>query len=517
MTSRQIHVSVAQVGAEGTLEAAPSPGSWETKTPTREVYPLIQALAESGTGRLDLFKDALTRGLVSDLRLADPLLEGLNDGFGELADLIAAEALPKFGQSILPDLKNHLRLDGKKSDGRRLMAICRISREAGAKLCRTVLAEGNATLRLYATTCLPEVAPAEEVVQVAIRILAGKAPNGVSVAAIKALGDLGPAGKDAVPILVGLLGHMNVFEALGKIGEPAVPDLIQALQAVEDNTRRATLRALEEMGPVAAPAVPALIAFVADKNPEIRRGAMNVLRSIGKKAAAAVPNLAKALQDKQVEVRAAAACALFSVAGETKKTVPVLADALKCKDSSISEAASKVFREMGSQAEPAVPALIDAIKGSYGGCVYVQGPCVEALVAIGKQSDCVAKALLKILDDEDEQLRRYASYIFSQIGPTAKFAVPHYIKQLQHKNAARRRDAVDALGDIQADPATAVAALVEALRDKNEHVRRWSAISLAKYGPRAKNAVPALSEAINDSDKWVANEAAKALTALEGK
>ncbi|MBN2453282.1 MAG: HEAT repeat domain-containing protein, partial [Candidatus Omnitrophica bacterium] len=109
--------------------------------------------------------------------------------------------------------------------------------------------------------------------------------------AAEALGRIGQAAKDAVPALVKALGdkndvvRKNAAETLGRIGpdaKDAVPELIQAVDDIGN-------AAAEAIGKIGLPAVPALIQALKDKNYFIRDEAAEILGRIGPAAKAAVP------------------------------------------------------------------------------------------------------------------------------------------------------------------------------------------------------------------------------------
>jgi hypothetical protein len=56
---------------------------------------------------------------------------------------VAAEGLPQLGPAVLPELRQALDLNGTSSDARCLAAVCRISRPAGAEVCRLALQAGS--------------------------------------------------------------------------------------------------------------------------------------------------------------------------------------------------------------------------------------------------------------------------------------------------------------------------------------------------------------------------------------
>ena len=79
--------------------------------------------------------------------------------------------------------------------------------------------------------------------------------------------------------------------ALGRIGKPAVPKLIEALASPNPVLRHQAADTLARIGPSAADAVPALIQSLRDEDPLVRKSAARALGQIGPEAADAVPNL----------------------------------------------------------------------------------------------------------------------------------------------------------------------------------------------------------------------------------
>lgn len=86
-------------------------------------------------------------------------------------------------------------------------------------------------------------------------------------------------------------------DALARIGDAAVPSLVETLQDPDRDVRAQAARALARMGPRAEPAIPALIAALNDSDKEVRMGAARALGQIGPAAAEAVPDLIKAIKD----------------------------------------------------------------------------------------------------------------------------------------------------------------------------------------------------------------------------
>jgi len=80
-------------------------------------------------------------------------------------------------------------------------------------------------------------------------------------------------------------------EALARIGPPAVPSLIQALQHRDPQVRREVVRVLMRMGPDAKAAAPELTRLLDDEDELVRKYAVKALGNIGPDAAIAVPAL----------------------------------------------------------------------------------------------------------------------------------------------------------------------------------------------------------------------------------
>src|SRR5579883_3303360 len=92
--TRQLRGSLAATRVDGPLTPLAGGGSWRTPLPVRELQPVYEALTQAGAGREEQLKDAAARELFGDLRLADALLEALEDGHPPVADAAAEQGLP---------------------------------------------------------------------------------------------------------------------------------------------------------------------------------------------------------------------------------------------------------------------------------------------------------------------------------------------------------------------------------------------------------------------------------------
>src|SRR5439155_27109601 len=106
------------------------------------------------------------------------------------------------------------------------------------------------------------------------------------------LAAIGPPAKAAVPALAETLREKktstvpsNASRALGKIGAPAVPKLIEALKDKQAHVRELAASALKDIGPPARPAVPALIVIAKEQKALMARlFAIDALGRIGPEA-----------------------------------------------------------------------------------------------------------------------------------------------------------------------------------------------------------------------------------------
>ena len=140
---------------------------------------------------------------------------------------------------------------------------------------------------------------------------------------------------------------------------PDVPGLIADLQnpdpAVSGKANLALIR-------VGEPAVPPLVEMLKSDDVRIRTLAATTLWGLGEKGRAAVPALAATLGDPVDSVRVAAAMALDNMGPPAEDAVPALIRSLKDRDGKVRQWSAKALGSIGPAAEKAVPALVQAAK-----------------------------------------------------------------------------------------------------------------------------------------------------------
>jgi serine/threonine-protein kinase len=202
--------------------------------------------------------------------------------------------------------------------------------------------------------------------------------------AAQALGECGPAGREAVGPLITALSDPDFWVsetaalALRKITgapDPAAgrrrrardepsetpPAVTRLLKAIQDPASRwMAVVALGQMGPPAHEAIPALIEALEDAESAVRWDAAKALGKMGAVAARAVPALTAVLREQDDEVACQHVVAALGAIGPAARTaVPALIGSFKDDGHRLEEQAGDALVRIGTAA---IPALIEALK-----------------------------------------------------------------------------------------------------------------------------------------------------------
>ncbi|QDT88569.1 HEAT repeat domain-containing protein [Gimesia algae] len=259
-------------------------------------------------------------------------------------------------------------------------------------------------------------------------------------AAIKQLGQIGPAAKSAVPALIDLLGTVSYYvdtaSALGELGQTAaaaIPALREKL--TNERTMYAAALALKKIEQDHQPTID-ILAQALDQ-PNLRADAAF---SLGVFAPASPDQIEPLLlkvasgenqYDREMAIRAAGSL-------KSKAVVMMLIKALEENDRDIAGLAARSLGELAIEADLAVPALMRAMEGTH---ERVQYTAAQALGNFGAAAQPAVPALLKALDDQS--IRLAAAGSLGRIGAPAQEAVPHLIKMLD--DPQQRRAALEGL------------------------------------------------------------------------
>jgi len=187
----------------------------------------------------------------------------------------------------------------------------------------------------------------------------------------------------------------------------ALPALKRNLKHTDLRLRLAVLYALESLDEDGEPAVGDVIAALNDENLFIRWGSARVLANLAPRAGKeAVPVLADLLQDPDADVRGSAVLALKHHGPQAAKATAKLAEVVKKGDLEMRLDAIQALQAIGPEARSAAPALIEALSAKE---KEVRQRAAEALGQIAPADEKAREALSKALLDPDADVRQAAS------------------------------------------------------------------------------------------------------------
>ncbi len=358
----------------------------------------------------------------------------------------------------------------------------------------------------------------------------------------RALGEIGPGAKAAIPELIGLLKNPPSFggfgdgdaisraagAALEKIGPAAVPALLEVLKDAKARWihRRANDALLKmKLGTETDAAVPALIDALKDKDAELREKAALLLGRIGPRAVAAVPALQGALGNKNETIRVAAAVAMGRIGPAAKAAIPALSDGLKDATITAQIKAARAVLGIDLRHSDALAVLAAVLQDKMG----ARGDRIEAvmvLAEIGTDDKATAAALAGVLKDPEETIRSAAALALLRVdrrhqaartvlkSASSNFAseairrlpaatVPILSDCLKDNDRDLRLRAVKFLSGFDREDRAASNALTEAMKDEDQAVRReaiWTLVDRGVRSPEMAAIVPDLLRALNQPD-----------------
>jgi len=230
------------------------------------------------------------------------------------------------------------------------------------------------------------------------------------VEAVQALGGIGEVDRSVIPVLVASLQDRNdgvcdaAVQAIFGVGKEAIPNLLTALEDVNQRKRIYFIRALTQFGEDAKAAVPALIRLL--KAPDRADGlaAAQALGAFKLEAKATVPALIPLLKNTTNMDCYVAAKALGQIGPEAKAAVPALIELLgeKKEVPTDPDYVRMMYLGVAARVGGGSSAIGNASRGGKGGGAF-QGrgvpyniPAVMAATALGKIGP-VAKAAIPAL------------------------------------------------------------------------------------------------------------------------
>ena len=121
-----------------------------------QLKPVLQALTQSNSGRLEVLKDAFERGIFKDSRTFGYLSYALADKYTELADYVLQTIIPTCGQAMLPFLLSDFRLEDKTENVRRLRLLHQLKYAEMDSLTDKIFGESLPNLQAEAISIIAE-------------------------------------------------------------------------------------------------------------------------------------------------------------------------------------------------------------------------------------------------------------------------------------------------------------------------------------------------------------------------
>jgi len=121
-----------------------------------QLKPVLQALTQSNSGRLEVLKDAFERGIFKDSRTFGYLSYALADKYTELADYVFQTIIPTCGQAMLPFLLSDFRLEDKTENVRRLRLLYQLKYAEMDSLMDKIFGESLPNLQAEAISIIAE-------------------------------------------------------------------------------------------------------------------------------------------------------------------------------------------------------------------------------------------------------------------------------------------------------------------------------------------------------------------------
>lgn len=263
--------------------------------------------------------------------------------------------------------------------------------------------------------------------------------------------------------------------ALVRLGEAAVGPVLRACEVASPGVMDALVAVLAGIG---GPAVPSLIDALQAAAPRGREAAAEALGLIGD--GAAVPALVEAVLTAAEPLRSAAAAALARI-GESAVdpamtalgTAAALLAVLHDPDAEVRALVAPTLGQLGA---PVLPALVDAARAAEAHARW------DVMHAISQVRDpAAARALVRLLRDPDWHLRSSAAMALGFMSGRSGVAALAPVLKDPEENV--RLAAAAALGRIGGP--RAAAALLRMRRDRSERVREAATAALAQITERA--------------------------------
>jgi HEAT repeat protein len=377
----------------------------------------------------------------------------------------------------------------------------------------------------------------------------GSEHSSVRLGAVRVLGNLGFASREAAPRLFDLLAddsesvRFSAGSALGRIGDVAYPQIMQGLSAESASVRAAAAHAVVWIPANSRPAIHLAKRLAKETDNETKVAGLNALNRIGFDGERLLGLLLPSLDSEEPRLRQEALSGILSLRPNSRSAVPHLIERLAAEDPSKRKQAIDLLGRMGQDASVAVPKLITGLgqadeeeKRSIRNALVEMGPAsipslldsvmeipLAKLLGETWQADCIGGIGIQAVSSLTNSLKEnpgngaglLSLVALQKIGDKSPTTRQVILPWLEHEQAVFRGAALSALVASSTKPNTLMPRLQAAMGDPNSLVRQAAMDALASLGSSAKGATTALVNSLDDKDAAVQLSAIRAIGKLE--
>ena len=328
------------------------------------------------------------------------------------------------------------------------------------------------------------------------------------IAAVEALGKLGPDAAEAVPKLVRVFAEpairhtpadrhlqlrLAVIATLGAMGEAAgeaVPELVKLL-APDRYERIYAAYALGKMGAAAKPAIPELLAQTDNENKDFSHftSAMAELGDVMR------PSIVADLESGEERRQVRALHTLMCMKEKGAFALPQVRKSMKSPVALVRENSIDAIMRTGPAGDAAIPELELALTDPLARVRYV---AAQAIVERKPEHVTARESLIEMLDDEE--MCPHAMTGLWSVGKHGTKAIPKLEELIKKDNPYLRVRAAVTLWMVHPESKIAPAVVREMLKHKDPEVRGSAAALVGRVGASAEPILDLLRAMLHDED-----------------
>lgn len=236
--------------------------------------------------------------------------------------------------------------------------------------------------------------------------------------------------------------RLAAIQAMGRVGDLAIPTLIKALDHPDKLMRREAAHALGRLGSRAAPAVLPLTNALKDSDRWVVQEAAKALGEIGPEARVAIPALIELLADTHFLACRLASWALVRIG---PAAVLALIDAVEDADPYVRSEAVWALAHLGPAANTALPALLKLLRSEESRAMWK----VERARPADDGLEATAPCFIPVRRNRQHHFWIWVIRAIGNLGSAARDAVPDLLRILRQGTGTFQVVAMQALRRIE--------------------------------------------------------------------